>query len=132
MRGHENLIPGVHKLTREENRRGGVNSGVARRQKRSASEVAKMILEGSLRGEDIVEGIEVDDNSVICGIVAMLARKGLDGNVKATELLLTLAGEYEPRASVKANVVRDDESLRELDEYFARKRAEYQADSMTE
>lgn len=111
----KNLIPEAHKLTAEERSRGGINSGESRRERRKAYEIAESILSGSLRKEDIPEGIELDNADVITGIIAALARKSLDGNIRAAEMLLTISGDYSKKMELNSNnVIIEDASLRRL------------------
>lgn len=113
----KNLIPEAHKLTAEERSKGGINSGESRRERKKAYEVAESILSGSLRTEDIPEGIELDNADVITGIIATLARKSLDGNIRAAEMLLTISGDYSKKMDLNTTI--DDESLRRMNEDFA-------------
>lgn len=119
-RRKENLIPAAHKLTTEERSRGGINSGESRRERKKAYEAAERILSGSLRSEDIPEGIDLKDADIITGIVAQLARKSLDGNVRAAELLLGISGDYNRRMELETHTSYEDESAREMEKYFAR------------
>ena len=120
-KGIENLIPESHVLTAEERSRGGVNSAQNKRIRRKASAIAEDILSCKLRAEDIPEGITVEDDTVISGIIAQLARKSLDGSLKACEMLLSLTGDYSKQMKIEAVTAVEDESLRLMEEYFARK-----------
>ena len=114
----ENLIPAAHKLTTEERSKGGINSGEVRRERRRAYEAAESILSGSLRMEDVPEGIELNDTDVITGIIAALARKSLDGNVRAAELLLTISGDYSKKMELDTHTSFEDPSSREMEKFF--------------
>lgn len=87
--GHDNLIP-VTKRTkgeaREISRKGGIASGVARREKKALREQLADALEAKTNGKTLKE----------VGMVE-LALKFADGDLKAIELAAKLLGEYSDR-----------------------------------
>ena len=79
---NENLIPGAHKLTVEEQSRGGKASGVSRS--------FKSALKNKLKANP-----ELYDD-----VVDMLADEALNGNLKAVEMMLDLMGESAQRETL--------------------------------
>ena len=79
---NENLIPGAHKLTVEEQSRGGKASGVSRS--------FKSALKNKLKANP-----ELYDD-----VVDMLADEALNGNLKAVEMMLDLMGESAQREAL--------------------------------
>lgn len=106
-------------------RKGGINSGKARAEKKVAKEIANTILsmptwEGALT--DYEDATALDDvlhgnPSVKATIIATLAKKATEGNIRATELLFTITGEYSKSVAMQATVVEDD-STKAMQEYF--------------
>ena len=123
----ENLIPQAHVLTVDEQSKGGKASGVSRRQRKRVKDVADILLALPVEVGEVVDienlqTINDDTNiDVITAISCEIIRQALDGNLNAIKLLFTLTGEYSTRYNIQACEVVDDESAREIDEYFARK-----------
>lgn len=98
----DNLIPGAHKLTREENSLGGINSAISRRAKKRALEIARDILsmpvdEGS--PTDVSEMSSLKDASeitldVLSLILVNMSKKAINGDLRACRDLLTISGDY--------------------------------------
>lgn len=115
-----NLIPGGHKLTPEEMSRGGINGAKSRKERKQVQELAKAILDMPLHdgfiidAEDLpsINDIEAANVDVKTKIIASLAIKALNGNLKATQTLFTLTGDYTTRQETKIEV---DNDLRDLD-----------------
>ena len=107
---------------KEITRKGGINSG------KSRAEIATAILsmptwEGALT--DYEDATALDDilnsnPSVKARIIATLAKKATEGNIKAAELLLTITGEYSKSVSMQATFIEDDSAIA-IQEYFDRK-----------
>lgn len=105
----DNLIPQAHKLTSEEKRLGGVNSSISRKEKKRALEVARDILSmpvdnGSLTDVDDVSSLKDASEvtlDVLSSILAKLAQKAINGDVKACKMLLTISGDYSERQELK-------------------------------
>lgn len=121
----ENLIPQAHVLTPDESSIGGKVSAQNRRNRKRAREVAEIMLSLPMHAgqmtniEDINNLLESDadlNTDVLTGIIATLCKKALAGNYRATELLLTLSGDYSKRMEVSADV--HDESSALLGDYL--------------
>lgn len=101
-KGQENLIP-VTKRSKEEHlalsSRGGVKSGEARRAKRAAADLAKVVLDLTPKMPKIVqqqvEEMGIKSKKPEARTIAMCAmmRKAMAGDIKSYEFLLNLAGE---------------------------------------
>lgn len=125
-----NLIPQAHVLTVEEQSKGGKASVNSRRLRKRAKEVADVLLALPISKGDLIEleelqAINEDTNTdVITGIVCSIIKKALDGDLRASQLLFTLTGEYSTRYNLQASGVIRDESLERFEEdiaeYFTR------------
>lgn len=110
-----NLIPGAHKLTPEENSRGGINGAKTRRERKQVQDLARAILDMPLQNDMVIDAedlpslndIESSNVDVKTKIIATLAIKALKGNVKATETLLTLSGDYVTRQEAMIDMNSD-------------------------
>ena len=108
----DNLIPGAHKLTPEENSLGGINSGISRRAKKRALEIARDILsmpvdDGDLtEAEDLSSLKDVSDVTldVMTTILANMAQKAMKGDLRASQSLLTISGDYSTRQETKVEL----------------------------
>lgn len=121
----ENLIPYSKRSkseARENGRKGGIASGIARRKKKTASEIAQRIIFSDLdpkakkQLEKMTGELGEDENTLYAGVVAMQVREALNGSTKAANyiqnLLDTMVGNIPDERE-------DDEltkSLRELGE----------------
>lgn len=115
----DNLIPGAHKFTPEENRLGGVNSGISKRAKKRAIEIARDILsmpveEGS--PTDVSDMSSLKDASqvtldVMTAILANMANKAIKGDLRACRDLLTISGDYVPRQEMKLDTEKDYDDI---------------------
>ena len=96
--GKDNLIPGGHKLTLDEQKAGGIASGIARRKKKDFREACIALLEAETTDEagNIVTGYDILINSMF-----MQAKLG---NVKALEALRDTAGQKPVDKVVVADV----------------------------
>ena len=96
--GNDNLIPGGHKLTLDEQKAGGIASGIARRKKKDFREACIALLEAETTDEagNIVTGYDIVINSMF-----MQAKLG---NVKAFEALRDTAGQKPVDKVVVADV----------------------------
>lgn len=120
-KGYKNLIP-VTERTKEEQReiqrKGGIASGKARRQKRRLKEIADIMLEmtigeGRLSDlENIKEITEVADKKITTADAMVFAQiqKALKGDNKSFELIRDLVGEN------PANQTVDDGEIAKVDE----------------
>lgn len=113
---------------KEITRKGGINSGKSRAEKKAAKDIATAILsmptwEGALTDYEDAEALDslLNSNpSVKAAIIATLAKKATEGNIKAAELLFTITGEYSKSVSMQATFVEDDSAIA-IQEYFDRK-----------
>jgi hypothetical protein len=83
----QNLRPSEYKLSQEEAKKGGINSGKARRQKKLLRECLEILLEKEMtdkKGETMT-GAEA--------LSAKLFKEAMKGNVKAFEVLRDTAGQ---------------------------------------
>lgn len=98
MSNEQNL---THKLTAEELRKGGQNSGKARKQKKAMKDIVELVLQMPLKEgkETSVESIKSlasangKNISVQEALVLKLTQKALKGDIKALRLLLEMAGQ---------------------------------------
>ena len=112
---------------REKGAKGGMASGKVRAEKKAARDIAEVILSMPAEAGNLVDIDDVDslddilhsNPSVKAAIIARLAKKAADGNIKAAELLLSITGDYSK--SVSVGITDKDKSAAELDKYFARK-----------
>lgn len=101
----DNLVPGAHKLTPEENSLGGVNSGISRREKKRALEIARDILSMPVDDGDPVDVNDLPSlnamsevtTDVMTSILAKVSQKAINGDIKASKLLLEISGDYARR-----------------------------------
>lgn len=106
MANEQNLIPQAHKLTVEEASKGGIASGIARRQKKTLKEIGDMI--GSLKvtsekNKEIMRQAGIQDEDMINDVGAMfrLNLKAQSGDTKAMELLAKLRGQLKEQISAE-------------------------------
>lgn len=106
MANEQNLIPQAHKLTVEEASKGGIASGIARRQKKTLKEIGDMI--GSLKvtsekNKEIMRQAGIEDEDMINDVGAMfrLNLKAQSGDTKAMELLAKLRGQLKEQISAE-------------------------------
>ena len=87
MANEQNLRPSEYKLSQEEAKKGGINSGIARREKRDLRKCLEMLLERDIptKNGEIMSGAEA--------ITAKLFEQALKGNVKAFETLRSTVGQ---------------------------------------
>lgn len=106
MANEQNLVPQAHKLTVEEQSKGGIASGIARRQKKTLKEIGDMI--GSLKvtsekNKEIMRQAGIEDEDMINDVGAMfrLNLKAQSGDTKAMELLAKLRGQLKEQISAE-------------------------------
>ena len=117
-RGNKNnLVPNEARTPGERRRnaqKAGIASGVARREKSAASEVARMILSGTIPVESaktLVKkmGLPETELNVQAAIIAGQAFAAMKGNHKAAEFVLGLVGETpSDQANISAEQSRGD------------------------
>lgn len=135
--GKDNLIP-MSERTKDEQReiaqKGGVESGKARRRKRTMKEAAQIILKAPASAEqaELLKkyGIAEQDCTNLMVIMARAVQMAADGNLKAAEFVRDVLGEnpqykiYEKRleyliADKEANHVIIDEWVSAIPDFIA-------------
>ena len=97
--GTKNLNPVRTEIeAKEKGKVGGIKSGIARKEKATTRELAKIILSGNIPGktaEDLVQiiGVPVNDRNLKAAILAGQALEAIKGNTRAAEYLIELSGE---------------------------------------
>lgn len=123
MANEENLIP-MSERSKDEVReiasRGGVNSGVARREKKLMKDQMALLLSLPIKDESIKERIKelgIDDENIDNQMAIVLAmwQKAIKGNVKASEFIRDTLGE-KPAEKVELNA-SVSEVAGEIDNY---------------
>ena len=118
--GMDNLIPLASRSTeevREMQRKGGINSGIARRKKKHMREIVQDMLAHAMTDEQISEVLGTAENlldgdkSVSAVLTARLIQEAAQGNVKAYETLRDTGG-YKPKEEVAVeNITEADRAL---------------------
>lgn len=113
-----NLIPQAHKLTVEEQSKGGQKSVVARREKKTFRELTELVLTTKNNDEDLrafaaMFGIEDPDNKLLT--VLGMVKAAIGGNHNAFDRLIELSGEN--------NESSDNEELKQANLLKAIKKA---------
>lgn len=98
MANEQNLIPGQHKLTVEEQSRGGTASGVARRRKKSLREAADYYLSLEVRDQKTwnkisAAGVDPEDIDNQMAMIIGLTAKAIKGDARAAKVIVDLLGE---------------------------------------
>ena len=101
MANEKNLIPQAHVLTVEEQSKGGVKSGKARRQRKTLAQIGDMIgglAVNSEKNRQIMRQAGISDEDMVRDVEAMfrLSLKASSGDTRAIELLAKLRGELKP------------------------------------
>ena len=101
MANEKNLKPGEYKLTQEEQKKGGIASGEARRRKRDLRQALEMLLEKEYRDKNgnTITGTEA--------ITAKLFEQAMKGNIKAFETLRDTIGQKPVEKVMIAEVEQD-------------------------
>lgn len=99
MANEQNLVPQAHKLTVEEQSKGGKKSGEVRRQRKTLAQIGDMI--GGLdikspKNRAILRDAGITDEDMIndVGMMFRLNLKAQTGDAKAIELLSKLRGQF--------------------------------------
>lgn len=89
MANEKNLIAGAHKLTVDEQSKGGKKSGQARRKKKTLSELARMIADNpapdNVKRKLVQLGIDDENADNNAAVAASVYRSALKGNMLAVE-----------------------------------------------
>lgn len=107
MANEQNLRPCEYKLSQEEAKKGGINSGKARRAKKTLREIGDMLGGLDIKSEknkQILRDAGVCDDDMIEDVAMMfqLKTKASKGDTKAIELLAKIRGQL--AVEVKAEV----------------------------
>lgn len=99
MTNEQNLIPQAHKLTVEEQSKGGIASGKSRRHRKTLAQIGDMI--GSLdiksdKNREILRSAGITDEDMVndVGMMFRLNLKAQNGDTRAIELLAKLRGQF--------------------------------------
>lgn len=106
MANPETLVPQAHKLTVEEQSKGGKASVKARRQRKTLAQIGDMIGGLDIKSEKNREimrkaGITDDDMINDVGMIFRLNMKAQSGDTKAIELLSKLRGQFKEQVSAE-------------------------------
>lgn len=105
MANEQNLRPAEYKLTLEEQKKGGIKSGIARRRKRTLREIAEMVGQLPITDPDMLAklheaGFEdpiTNDDAAFFGLI----RKAQTGDPAAMKLLAEMRGQYSTKVEVE-------------------------------
>jgi len=106
MANEQNLIPQAHKLTVEEQSRGGKISGEKKRQRKTLAQIGDMIGALDIKSEKnraILRDAGITDEDMIndVGMMFRLNLKAQQGNPRAIELLSKLRGQFKEQISAE-------------------------------
>lgn len=107
MANEQNLRPCEYKLSQEEAKKGGINSGKARRAKKTLREIGDMLGGLDIKSEknkQVLREAGVCDDDMVDDVLTMfqLKTKANKGDIKAIELLAKIRGQL--AVEVKAEV----------------------------
>lgn len=105
MANEQNLRPAEYKLTLEEQKKGGIKSGIARRRKRTLREIAEMVGQLPVTDPDMLAklheaGFEdpiTNDDAAFFGLI----RKAQTGDPAAMKLIAEMRGQYSTKVEVE-------------------------------
>lgn len=115
----ENLRPCEYELTREEAKKGGINSGKARRRKKRLKEIAQMIGEALVKDKERKQSVkdftDIEDDELTNDVAVVVRhyQEAAAGNVQSARYLAQLRGELIDKAEVEAVV---DTRQKEIEE----------------
>lgn len=111
MANEQNLIPQAHKLTVEEQSKGGKISGEKKRQRKTLAQIGDMI--GSLgivseESKQLMRQAGINDDDLIndTGMMFQLNLKAQQGDTKAAELLAKLRGQFKEQIAAEVAEVK--------------------------
>lgn len=99
MANEQNLRPGEYKLSQEEAKKGGINSGIARRKKADFIKTAKAILDCALseQNQKIIKSQypELEDSEINYRTMILLKQmeKALKGDINSAKFIVDTTGE---------------------------------------
>lgn len=106
MANPDTLVPQAHKLTVEEQSKGGKKSVEVRRQRKTLAQIGDMIGALDIKSEknrEIMRKAGIDDDDMIndVGMMFRLNLKAQNGDTKAIELLSKLRGQLKEQISAE-------------------------------
>lgn len=92
MANEQNLRPGEYKFTQEEVKKGGVNSGIARRRKRTIRQAMELVMslpvsDPELKAKLKKMGIDMEDADNQTAVAVGLMARAMNGDPKAAALM---------------------------------------------
>lgn len=111
MANEQNLIPQAHKLTVEEQSKGGKISGEKKRQRKTLAQIGDMIGGLNIKSEKnraILRDAGITDEDMIndVGMMFRLNLKAQQGDPKAIELLSKLRGQFKEQIAAEVAEVK--------------------------
>lgn len=111
MANEQNLRPGEYKLSVEEAKKGGINSGKARRQRKTLAQIGDMIGGLNIKSEKnraILRDAGITDEDMIndVGMMFRLNLKAQQGDTRAIELLSKLRGQFKEQIAAEVAEVK--------------------------
>lgn len=110
MANEQNLRPCEYKLTQEEQKRGGIASGKARREKKALKETLELLLQQAVKdsnGKAVKNPITNEPEDYQTRIVTKLVLKAGKGDIDAIRLVQSMKGEEKTNIKVDADVKAD-------------------------
>lgn len=111
MANEQNLRPGEYKLSVEEAKKGGINSGKARRKRKTLAQIGDMIGSLDIKSEKnraILRDAGITDEDMIndVGMMFRLNLKAQQGDTRAIELLSKLRGQFKEQIAAEVAEVK--------------------------
>jgi hypothetical protein len=111
MANEQNLRPGEYKLSKEEAKKGGINSGKARRRKKTLKELGDMIGSLSVKSEKnkaIMREAGIEDEDMIrdTAMLFMLEAKAEKGDTNAIALIAKIRGQLKDQVQAEVAEVK--------------------------
>lgn len=110
MANEQNLRPCEYKLTQEEQKRGGIASGKARREKKALKETLELLLQQAVKdsnGKTVKNPITNEPEDYQTRIVTKLVLKAGKGDIDAIRLVQSMKGEEKTNIKLDADVKAD-------------------------
>lgn len=108
MANEQNLRPCEYKFSQEEQKRGGIASGKARREKKTIREITNLILSMGIGNGEIESADDVMNIAELQGknidvqtaITIAMVKKAMQGSIMASQYILDASGERETNVNV--------------------------------
>lgn len=110
MANEQNLRPSEYKLSQEEAKKGGINSGKARREKKALRETLELLLQQAVKdgnGKAVKNPITNEPEDYQTRIVTKLVLKAGKGDIDAIRLVQSMKGEEKTNIKLDADVKAD-------------------------